>query len=170
MLVIGNLQDDPRTADHPLAIDNTLGCYVGAPLVGPCPQMSLRRLGLKETLGVTTALLGFPAFSGRFRRTQEGCGGLVGKSSSVPEGAVNFPVAVFLAGKCPNLGRDSISCCRKIGEEFSSSVKICRKTFPSKEFRTATAFSSFLEGARFRVFGAPRYSVHGSPNPLELVV
>ena len=31
------------------------------------------------------------------------------KSSSVPEGAANFPAAVFLAGKCPILGRDSIS-------------------------------------------------------------
>ena len=30
---------------------------------------------------------------------------------------------IFLAGKCPNLGRDSISCCRTIGEEFSSSVE-----------------------------------------------
>ena len=53
------------------------------------------------------------------------------KSSSVPEGEANFPAAVFLAGKCPNLGRDSISCCRKIGEEFSSSVEICPKTFPA---------------------------------------
>ena len=51
------------------------------------------------------------------------------KSSSVPEGTANFPAAVFLAGKCPNLGRDSISCCRKIGEESSSSVEICRKPF-----------------------------------------
>ena len=57
------------------------------------------------------------------------------KSSSVPEGAVNFPAAVFLAGKCPNLGRDSIACCRKIREEFSSSVEICRKTFPARNFR-----------------------------------
>ena len=56
------------------------------------------------------------------------------KSSSVPEGAANFPAAVFLAGECPNLGRDSISCCRKIGEEFSSSVEICPKTFPARNF------------------------------------
>ena len=66
------------------------------------------------------------------------------KSSSVPEGAANFPAAVFLAGKCPNLGRDSIACCRKMRESFSSSVEICRKTLSSKEFLTATAFSSFL--------------------------
>ena len=52
------------------------------------------------------------------------------KSSSVPAGPANFPAAGFLAGKCPNLGRDSISRCRKIGESFSSSVEICRKTFP----------------------------------------
>ena len=50
------------------------------------------------------------------------------KSSSVPAGAANFPAAVFLAGKCPNLGRDSISHCRKFGGSFSSSVEICRKT------------------------------------------
>ena len=56
------------------------------------------------------------------------------KSSSVPAGAANFPAAVFLAGKCPNLGRDSISRCRKIGESFSSSVGICRKTFPAGNF------------------------------------
>ena len=56
------------------------------------------------------------------------------KSSSVPAGAANFPAAVFLAGKCPNLGRDSISRCRKIWESFSSSVEICRKTFPAGNF------------------------------------
>ena len=38
------------------------------------------------------------------------------ESSSVPEGAANFPAAGVLAGKCPNLGRDGISCCWKIGE------------------------------------------------------
>ena len=55
------------------------------------------------------------------------------KSSSVPAGAANFPAAVFLAGKCPNLGRDSISRCPKIGDSFSSSVEICRKTLPRKD-------------------------------------
>ena len=56
------------------------------------------------------------------------------KSSSVPAVAANFPAAVFLAGKCPNLGRDSISRCRKIAESLSSSVGICRKTFPAGNF------------------------------------
>ena len=56
------------------------------------------------------------------------------ESSSVPAGAANFPAAVFLAGKCPNLGRDSISRSRKIGKSFSSSVEICRKTFPAGNF------------------------------------
>ena len=56
----------------------------------------------------------------------------------------DFPAAIFLAGKCPNLWRDSISCCRKIGEEFSSSVEICRKTFPARNFGQPKAFSSFL--------------------------
>ena len=55
-------------------------------------------------------------------------------SRSVPEGGADFPAAIFLAGKCPNSGRDSISWCRKIGEEFSSSVEICRKTLPTRNF------------------------------------
>ena len=38
------------------------------------------------------------------------------KSRSVPEAEANFPAAIFLAGKCPSLGRDSILRCRKIGE------------------------------------------------------
>ena len=56
------------------------------------------------------------------------------KSRSVPEGRADFPAAIFITGKCLNLGRDSICCCRKIGEEFSSSVEICRKTFPARNF------------------------------------
>ena len=56
------------------------------------------------------------------------------KSSSVPSGAANFPAAVFLAGKCPNLGRDSILRCRKIAESFSNSVEMCRKAFPAGNF------------------------------------
>ena len=32
------------------------------------------------------------------------------KSTSVPEGEADLPAAIFLAGKCPNLGRDSILC------------------------------------------------------------
>ena len=68
------------------------------------------------------------------------------KSSSVPEGAAYFPAAVFLAGKCLNLGRDSISCCRTISEEFSSQQRRnLPENFSSKEFWTATAFSSFLK-------------------------
>ena len=57
------------------------------------------------------------------------------KSRSVPEGGADLPATIVLAGKCPNLDRDSIWCCRKIGEEFSSSVEICRKTFPAENFR-----------------------------------
>ena len=45
-----------------------------------------------------------------------------------------FPASILLTGKCPNLGRDSISCWPKIGEEFSSSVEVCRKTFPARNF------------------------------------
>ena len=53
------------------------------------------------------------------------------KFSSVPAGAASLPAAVFLAGKCRNLGRDSISRCRKIGESF----EICRKILPAENFR-----------------------------------
>ena len=56
------------------------------------------------------------------------------KPRSVPEGGADFPAAIFLAGNSPNLGRDSISCRRKIGAGFSSSVEICRKTFPAANF------------------------------------
>ena len=86
----------------------------------------------------------------KIRRTQEGCGGLWrrksdSKSSSAPAGAASFPAAVFLTGKCPNLCRDGISCCRKIGESFSSSVENLPENLSSMEFRTATAFSSVLK-------------------------
>ena len=62
------------------------------------------------------------------KNSVEGCGGLGEESpGAFPKRGANFPAAIFLAGKCPNLGRDSISCCGKIGEEFSSSVGMCRK-------------------------------------------
>ena len=57
-----------------------------------------------------------------------------------PRGVTDFPATILLARKRPNLGRDSISCFRKIGESFSSSVP---ENPSSKEFRTATASSSF---------------------------
>ena len=56
------------------------------------------------------------------------------KSRSVPEGGADFPAAIFLFGKCPNLGRDSTWRCRTIGEYFSSSVELCRKTLPARNF------------------------------------
>ena len=55
------------------------------------------------------------------------------KSRSVPEGEADIPAVIFLARKRPNLGRDSILCCRKIGEEFSSSVsKFAGKFFQQR--------------------------------------
>ena len=50
------------------------------------------------------------------------------------------PTPFGRSGKYPNLGKDSISCCQKLGEELSNLLE----NFSSKEFRTATAFSSFL--------------------------
>ena len=61
--------------------------------------------------------------SGRLWRSQRG------KSRSVPKGGADYPAAFFLAGKCPNLGRDSISCCQKIAEEFPAASKFARKCF-----------------------------------------
>ena len=87
------------------------------------------------------------------------------KSRSVPEGGADFPAAIFLAGKCSNLGRDSASCCQKIGEEFSSSVEICRKAFPARNLGQPTAFSSFLRNARNQEFGhCTRQSVLEMPD------
>ena len=92
------------------------------PHLGPPPHFKSARILTKQN----------PPF---VRRTQEGCGGLGGEyPAALPQVRANFPAAVFLAGKCPNLGRDSISRCRKIGESFSSSVEICRKTFPAGNF------------------------------------
>ena len=54
--------------------------------------------------------------------------------SVVPEGGADFPAAILLAGKCPNHGRDSISWCPKIGEEFASSIESCRNTLPARNF------------------------------------
>ena len=56
------------------------------------------------------------------------------KSRSVPEAGPDSSAGISLVGKCPNLGRESIVCCRKIREEFSSSVKICRKTLTARNF------------------------------------
>ena len=67
---------------------------------------------------------------------EKGCGGLRAENpGAIPKARADFPAAIFLAGKFPNLGMDSILCCRKIGEEFSRSVEICRKTFPARNFR-----------------------------------
>ena len=41
------------------------------------------------------------------------------KSMGRSDGGADFPAAIVVAGKCPNLRWDSIACCRKIGVEFS---------------------------------------------------
>ena len=57
------------------------------------------------------------------QKTHKGCGGLRGrKFRRVPEGGANLPAAIFLAGKCPYLRRDSTSCCRNIGEIFPAAI------------------------------------------------
>ena len=66
--------------------------------------------------------------------TQEDCGGLRRrKSRSVPEGEAEFPAAVFLAGKCPNLGRDSILCAAgKLVSNFPAASKCAGKLFQQR--------------------------------------
>ena len=60
---------------------------------------------------------GFAMWDLWLRKTQEACGGLTGENpGAFPKARANLPAAIFFAGKCPNLGRDSISRCRKIGE------------------------------------------------------
>ena len=57
------------------------------------------------------------------RKTQEGCGAV--SEEKIQERSrrrVRFPAAIFLAGKCPNLSRDSI--CR-------AARKPVQKTFPA---------------------------------------
>ena len=67
---------------------------------------------------------------------------------SVPEGGPIFQQYDFLAGKCPNLGRDSLSCCRRIGEEFSSGVEICRKTLPARNLDSHSLLRVHAKGGR----------------------
>ena len=63
------------------------------------------------------------------------------KSRSVPEGRADFPAAIFLAGKCTNLGR--ASAFRTAGE-LVKNFPAASLNLPGKEFWTATAFSSVL--------------------------
>ena len=55
------------------------------------------------------------------------------KSRSIPEGGAIFPAAIFLAGKWPNLGRDSISwqirAAGKSAKNFPTALKFAGKVF-----------------------------------------
>ena len=54
-----------------------------------------------------------------------------------------------LPRKCPNCGRDSTSRCRKIGEEFSSSVDICQQGI--SDIHSLLGFSYFLRQAARKI-------------------
>ena len=71
------------------------------------------------------------------------------RSSSIPAGAANFPAAVFLAGKCPKLGRDSISQLPENQGIIFQQRRNLPENLSSREFRTATAFSSYLKNSVF---------------------
>ena len=67
------------------------------------------------------------------RRTQEGCGGLGGENpAAFPQARPIFQQPFSLAGKCPSLGRDSISRCQK-RNRFPAASKFA-KTFPAGNF------------------------------------
>ena len=53
------------------------------------------------------------------------------KSRSVPEGEADFPAAIFLAGKCPNLGRDpgNRKWCRQTGSRQSTPLSTIRTRY-----------------------------------------
>ena len=55
------------------------------------------------------------------------------KISGVPAGAANFPAAVFLAGKCPNLGSDRISRCPKSRNHLPAASEFAGKPFQQSE-------------------------------------
>ena len=114
-------------------------CQFPVKFGGPDSRRKIKNPRRAPTLLLRSALrLKDPRKTPSVRRERIGWTKLFGQKKIVKEllrGAANFPAAVFLAGKCPNLGRDSISRCRKIGGSFSSSVEICRKTFPALRVR-----------------------------------
>ena len=65
------------------------------------------------------------------------------KSRSVPEGGADFPAAIFLAGKCPNLSGIACRAARK--PEFFQQRRTLPENPSRKELQTATAFSNFLK-------------------------
>ena len=80
-----------------------------------------------------------------FRETQEGCGGLRGENpGAFPKAELIFQQPCSLPESAQTLAGNSISCCQKIGEKLFQQYRNLPENPPSKEFRTATAFSSFL--------------------------
>ena len=70
-----------------------------------------------------------------FRRTQEGCGCLGGANpAAFPQARPIFQQPFSLPESAQTFAGIAFGACRKIGEEFSSSVEICRKTFPAGNF------------------------------------
>ena len=51
------------------------------------------------------------------------------KSRSVPEGGADFPAAIFLAEKSPNLGRNRIRAAGKSVKSFPAAPKFASKLF-----------------------------------------
>ena len=51
------------------------------------------------------------------------------KSSSVPEGGANFPAAIFLAGKGPNLAGIAVRAAGKLANNFPAASKFAQKLF-----------------------------------------
>ena len=65
-----------------------------------------------------------------------------GASGSVPEGGADIPAVLFLAGKCPSLGRDSMLCCRKSKNTFPAASKSVGKPFRLSDSHSLPEFLS----------------------------
>ena len=62
------------------------------------------------------------------------------KSRSVPEGGADFPAAIFLAGKCPNLGRDRLAF-RAAGKSVRSFQAVLKSAGKLSEQRNSDSHS-----------------------------
>ena len=76
-----------------------------------------------------------------------------------PKAGANFPAGIFLAGQCPNLCRDSISCCRKKNAMSS-------RTFAGNSFQQGMSHShSLLEFSGSLRSKRPLTGVSGPSGP-----
>ena len=81
------------------------------------------------------------------RKTQEGCGGLRGENpGAFPKAGPIFQQPFSLQENAKTLAETAFRAAGKSVKNFPTVSKFAGN-FSSKEFRTATAFSSFLNGS-----------------------